>query len=231
MDSDKSSFERYQINIDWTLQDLVDFIIAQKALEPHYKLRNLTTSRLFVKEELDTKLRSYPDFEIGGARVQLEYGRFPSMSEIVVLVSLKGKEDHYEPFYVPSNSTVKELKTLVCKEFENLDESKHTLYRVNYLEEAVFPLRRENSELQKCHVSSGDQLILQSNQETAPEDRLALHIHLTMTGQPEDSQYIDKIEVNREYTLRDLKDVILSMKQFEFAKDFVRFISQAYVFI
>lgn len=43
-----------------------------------------------------------------------------------------------------------------------------------------------------------------------------------MTGQPEDSQYIDKIEVSREYTLRDLKDVILCMKQFEFAKDFVR---------
>ena len=41
-----------------------------------------------------------------------------------------------------------------------------------------------------------------------------------MTGQPEDSQYIEKIEVNREYTLRELKDVILSMKQFEFAKDF-----------
>jgi hypothetical protein len=41
-----------------------------------------------------------------------------------------------------------------------------------------------------------------------------------MSGQPEDSQYIDKIEVSREYTLRDLKDVILSMKQMEFAKDF-----------
>jgi hypothetical protein len=43
-----------------------------------------------------------------------------------------------------------------------------------------------------------------------------------MTGQPEDSQFIEKIEVSREYTLRDLKDVILSMKQMEFAKDFVR---------
>jgi hypothetical protein len=44
-----------------------------------------------------------------------------------------------------------------------------------------------------------------------------------MTGQPEDSQFIEKIEVSREYTLRDLKDVILSMKQMEFAKDFVSF--------
>jgi hypothetical protein len=70
-------------------------------------------------------------------------------------------------------------------------------------------------------VSSGDQLILQSNVDVAPEDKLTLNIHLTMTGQPEDSQYIEKIEVSREYTLRDLKDVILSMKQLEFAKDFV----------
>jgi hypothetical protein len=143
------------------------------------------------------------------------------MSEIVVLVSLKGQESHYESFYVPSNATVKELKSLVCKEFNSLDETKHTLYRVNYLEEPVFPLRRDNQELTKCHVSSGDQLILQSNVDVPPEDKLALNIHLTMTGQPEDSQYIEKIEVSREYTLRDLKDVILSMKQLEFAKDFV----------
>jgi hypothetical protein len=57
----------------------------------------------------------------------------------------------------------------------------------------------------------------------SPEDKLALNISLTMTGQPEDSQFIEKIEVSREYTLRDLKDVILSMKQMEFAKDFVSF--------
>jgi hypothetical protein len=143
MDSDKSTFDRYQINIDWTLQELTDYLLTERGLSPPYKLRNLTTSRLFVREELDTKMRSYPDFEIGGARVQLEYGRYPSMSEMVVLVSMKGKESIYEPFYVPTNATVKDLKTLVCKEFENLDETKHTLYRVNYLEEPVFPLRRD----------------------------------------------------------------------------------------
>lgn len=109
MDSERGSFDRYQISIDWTLQQLTDYLIQQKGLEAPYKIRNLTTNRLFVREELDTKLRSYPDFEIGGARVQLEHGRFPSMSEIVVLVSLKGKESNYESFYVPSNATVKEL--------------------------------------------------------------------------------------------------------------------------
>jgi hypothetical protein len=43
---------------------------------------------------------------------------------------------------------------------------------------------------------------------------------MTMSGQPDDSQYIDKIEVTKEYTLKDLKDIILSMNGFEFAKDF-----------
>jgi len=43
------------------------------------------------------------------------------------------------------------------------------------------------------------------------EDKLTLNIHMTMTGQPEDSQYIDRLEVNREYTLSDLKDIVLSM--------------------
>lgn len=43
------------------------------------------------------------------------------------------------------------------------------------------------------------------------EEKLILHIHMTMTGQPEDSQYIDKLEINREYTLRDLKETVLSM--------------------
>lgn len=38
-------------------------------LKAPQRLRNLTTERLFVKEELETKLRSYPDFLIGGARV------------------------------------------------------------------------------------------------------------------------------------------------------------------
>jgi hypothetical protein len=38
-------------------------------LEVPQRLRNLTTDRLFVKEEMDSVLKSYPDFLEGGARV------------------------------------------------------------------------------------------------------------------------------------------------------------------
>ncbi len=134
--------------------------MAERSLVPPFKLRNLTTGRHFYKEELETKLRSYEDFQIGGARIQLEYGRFPTMSEMIINVSMKGDSKYYENFYIPSNGTVKELKGLVCREFGNLDETKHTLYRLNAMDEPTFPLRRDNVELYKCHVSSGDELVL-----------------------------------------------------------------------
>jgi hypothetical protein len=66
------------------------------------------------------------------------------MSEIVILVSMKGEKNVYEPFYVPTSATVKELKELVCKEFDNIDPTKHTLYRLNAMDEPSFPLRRDN---------------------------------------------------------------------------------------
>ena len=66
-------------------------------------------------------------------------------------------------------------------------------------------------QLTKCHVNSGDLLILKSDADLSPDEKLVLYIHMTMTGLPDDSQYADKIEVNREYTLRDLKEVVLSM--------------------
>ena len=61
--------------------------MTQYDLKPPQRLRNLFHNRLFVKEELDTTLRNYPDFLEGGARVQIEEGRFPTMAEIVIKVA------------------------------------------------------------------------------------------------------------------------------------------------
>ena len=49
---------------------------------------------------------------------------------------------------------------MVCKEFGIDDPSKHLLNRIDALEEPAFPLRRENAELPKVNVSSGEVLIL-----------------------------------------------------------------------
>jgi hypothetical protein len=51
-------------------------------------------------------------------------------------------------------------RILACKEFGDLDEQKYTLYRLNAHDEPAFPLRRDNAELSKSLVASGDQLIL-----------------------------------------------------------------------
>lgn len=77
-------------------------------------------------------------------------------------------------------------KLLACKEL-GLEEAKFTLYRVDGFEDPVYPLRRENSELVKSNVSSGDLLVLKSTADVPLEERLNLNIHVTMTGHPEDS--------------------------------------------
>ncbi|CDW84271.1 ubiquitin carboxyl-terminal hydrolase 40 [Stylonychia lemnae] len=220
LEYNESDFTRYQINIDWSLQQLNEFIVEQQKLEQPQRMRNLTTSRLFVKEELETQLRNYPDFQTGGARIQMEAGRYPSFQEIVIKAVVYKQEDILKQFYFPINNSVQECKEMMCKEF-NIDPTKHTLYRIDHLEEPAFPLRREKQEIVKCHVSSGDLLIIKSDSILSAEEKLVLHIHMTMTGQSDDSQYIDKLEVHRDYTLKDLKDIVLSMPQFDFAKNYV----------
>ena len=98
----------------------------------------------------------------------------------------------------------------VCKEFK-LEASKYTLYRMNHMEEPAFALRREKSAIVKSHVQSGDCLILKADTSITPDEKLTLYIHLTMTGLPEDSQFIEKIDVSKEFSLDDLKDIILSL--------------------
>lgn len=149
-------------------------------------MRNITHNRLFVLEELPTQLKNYEDFQIGGARIKIESGRYPTMVEVVLKVVLFSQESDLRQFYFPTNSTVKECKDLISAEF-NVDPKKYTLYRINHLEEPAFALRREKQEITKCHVGSGDLLIMKSDSEVAAEDKLQLHIHMTMTGMPDDS--------------------------------------------
>jgi hypothetical protein len=61
-----------------------------------------------VKEELNTPLRNYPDFLEGGARVQIEEGRYPSMEELAIRVNLF-KTDEIKHFYISVNITLIEV--------------------------------------------------------------------------------------------------------------------------
>jgi hypothetical protein len=57
-----------------------------------YRLRNLCSNKLFCEEEQGVTLRSIEMFQEGGARVQLEEGRPPTLSEICVTVFLQSSQ-------------------------------------------------------------------------------------------------------------------------------------------
>ena len=132
------------------------------------------------------------------------------MAEIVIKVAQKDKLEEANQFYLSADVTSKECKDLACKEF-GVPPTGCTLFRVNGFDEPVFPLRKDKQPLTKSHIASGDLLILMNDADILPEDRLILHIHMTVSGLPDDSQYIDKIDVFKEFTLRDLKEAILLM--------------------
>lgn len=52
-----------------------------------------------------------------------------------------------------------------------------------------------------------------------PEEKVLLYVHLTQTGHPEDSVFLDKIEVTKDFTVREVKETILEMTQMTHAKD------------
>ena len=105
---DLDNIERFQINIDWSLEQLHSFLFEKLKLQGTYRIRNLTYKRLFVLQELETPLRNYPDFLVGGARIQIEEGRYPSLQELALKVVLFGNLEDQREFYFPSNCTVKE---------------------------------------------------------------------------------------------------------------------------
>jgi hypothetical protein len=174
----------------------------------------LVTNKHFFKEEMDSKLRNYGTFCEGGARLQLEQGRPTTMAEISVNVIIHKKEDDMKQVFFNADITVQEARDKMCAEFGTGDDfkpEKFTVYRVDAFEEPKFPVRRINQQLTKCSVQTGDLLILKSDKDIDPEDKLRFSLHLTATGISQDSKYLEDIDVFREYTLNELKEVIMDL--------------------
>ena len=62
-------FQRYQVNLDWTITELRDFLVVQFELSGDQRLKDLTEGRMFFKEEMENKLRNYEIFREGGTRI------------------------------------------------------------------------------------------------------------------------------------------------------------------
>ena len=65
----EDEFQRYQVNLDWTLTELRDFLVVQFDLSAEQCLKDLQEGRLFFKEEMENKLRNYEVFKEGGTRL------------------------------------------------------------------------------------------------------------------------------------------------------------------
>ena len=78
--------QRYQVNLDWTLSQLLEFLIVQFELGGEQRLRNVTVDKMFFKEEMANKLKNYESFREGGTRIQIELGRPCTLAEITVNV-------------------------------------------------------------------------------------------------------------------------------------------------
>mmetsp|Transcript_35151 Transcript_35151/g.34168 ORF Transcript_35151/g.34168 Transcript_35151/m.34168 type:complete len:111 (+) Transcript_35151:1489-1821(+) len=109
----------------------------------------------------------------------IEEGRYPTMAEIAVRVAMFTGEVDIKQFYVNADITVKAFKEIVGKEYKESDMTKFTFWRVDAFEEPVTALRRDQGQLTKMNVSSGDLLILKSDAVLTNDEKLFINIHLT----------------------------------------------------
>lgn len=109
---------------------------------------------------------------------------------------------------------MQQVKDLVCSDFFSegtVNPNKFTLFRVDAFDEPSLPLRRVKQPLKKSHVTTGDLLILKSEKDLAPEEKLRLSVHFTASGLSEDSKFLEDIDVFREFTLNDLKQILMDL--------------------
>ena len=97
-------------------------------------MRNLVTSKIFVQEEVNNRLRAFDQFVEGGARVQLEVGRPTTLAEICVTVFTYGKEETQRQFYFPLSESIETCVKEMRREFAIAEGEMHTLYKCDLFE-------------------------------------------------------------------------------------------------
>ena len=163
-----------------------------------------------MKEEMQSLLGHYETFQEGGTRIQIEKGRPTTMAEVSVNVCILGKEEDVRQFYFNVEASVQECKDAMCSVFGI--EQCFTLYRVDAFLEPTYALRRLKIPLVKLKVSSGDLLVLKSDKQLLPDEKLKLSLHMTTSGMSNDSQYMQDIEISKEFTLNELKEILMDLR-------------------
>lgn len=60
-------------------------------------------------------------------------------------------------------------------------------------------------------MTTGELLILKSEKDINPAEKLKLSLHFTATGLSEDSRYLEDIEICKDFTLNDLKQIVMDL--------------------
>lgn len=131
---------------------------------------------------MDAKLKNYETFREGGARIQIEAGRPCTMAEISINVIVHKKENEKHQYFFGADISVQQAKEIICYDFfgeGQVQPTKYTLFRVDAFEEPTYPLRRLKATLKKSNVSTGDLLILKSEKDLSPDEKLKLSLHFT----------------------------------------------------
>ena len=124
------------MELDQTLAQLQDFLQAEFNLgDDELRLRDMGKGRLFLQEEMGTKLHGYEMFRAGAARIQIEKGRPCTIAEVNVRVTQLGNPNSQQ-FYFSKEITLRDAKREICQAFNDddqnlLDADKMVLYRAS----------------------------------------------------------------------------------------------------
>jgi hypothetical protein len=69
-----------------TIKDATEYLTKELKLKSPQRMRNLTSKKLYVKEEEDMLLSQFDQFQEGGARIQMEEGRYATLKECALRV-------------------------------------------------------------------------------------------------------------------------------------------------
>lgn len=66
---DPNDFVRIVVDLDWNFKELLKRIMSELKLEGNWRMKKQFNNEYIYHEELESKLKSYPDFIEGGVRL------------------------------------------------------------------------------------------------------------------------------------------------------------------
>ncbi|CAD8204134.1 unnamed protein product [Paramecium pentaurelia] len=204
---DKVGVSKFYVNMNQTVQELIEFIKEQFGIIDAHRLRNLNGSILFCKTDLSIQLKEFQDFREGGARLQIEKGEVPENGKISIVVQYK--EQNIEIHVDPREDKIEQIKLESCKSF-NLDSSQHRLYKVDWLQVASEGLTDETKTVSQCYLRDRDLLMLCDKTAQIDCELIRFQLYSTTTGYPDDCLFQKHETMRKDATLKDLKQMIIS---------------------